>query len=300
MADIPVVRSYPGLVVSSGSGYVLNVNGSDVADVLWPAGYIPTVGDAVRVLVVNGEMSVLGPVATGPRPFMGTVSGAASGGFVPVDTVSGTIEARYTGTAPSLGTAVFLDWQATTPRVLPGAAATSSAPTPDPTPPPRPPTQQSGTLTVTATGSGSWQVGGDWAYQGTSVIQYRYGGARENRGAWFYGSRPTQLRGRTVTALRIRLGARLRVGSYNSALPLHVYLTANANRPGGDVNRISGPADITLAPNAGAGWHSLPTSFGQALVDNGGGIGVTGSPYMGVNGVGADPASGQLQLDWTR
>ena len=301
MGDLSVVRLKAGIVQAAANGaFTVNVDGS-TPPVSWPAGYIPTGGDAVRVLLVDGEAHVLGPViTTGQRPLTGTVSGAASFGTVPVTTTAGVMRCRYVGTAPAIGALVRLDWQSTSPWIWPSAAAT--VPTPDPgtgTPPPPPPVQSSGTLTITATDSGSWQVGGTWGWAGNDVIQWRFGSNRENRGAWFYGNGAAQLAGATITGARIRLGARLRIGSYNAAQTLHLYRHTNPARPAGDVARVAGPHDITLAPSARADWTPIPTAWGQDLI-TGGGIAVTGSPYVGITGVDADPASGQLQLDWRR
>lgn len=301
MGDLSVVRLKAGIVVPAGAGFAVNVDGTQ-PPVSWPAGYIPTAGDAVRVLIVDGEASVLGPVIRdGLRPLTGTVAGAATAGTVQVTTSTGTLTCRYVGTAPSIGALVRLDWQSTSPWIWPSAAATIPTPpgggggsTPQP-----PPTSTSGTLTVTAIDTGSWQVGGSWAYQGTDVVQWRYGSARENRGAWFYGNGVAQLAGATITAARLRLGARLRIGSYNSAQTLHLYRHTDASRPGGDVVRVAGPHDVSLAPNVGPQWVDIPAAWGQDLI-TGGGIAVAGSPYVGISGVGSDPASGQLQLDWRR
>ena len=302
MGDLSVVRLKAGVVVTVDGGVAVNVDGA-LPPVTWPAGYIPTAGDAVRVLMVDGAAVVMGPViTTGLRPLTGTVQGAASSGTVPVTTTAGVLQCRYVGTTPAIGALVRLDWQSTSPWIWPSTAAT--IPTPDPgagggTAPPPPPTTNSGTLTITAIDSGSWQVGGTWAWAGTDVYQYRYGSSRENRGAWFYGNGAAQLAGATITGARIRLGARLRIGSYNDVLPLHLYLHTNPGRPSGDLNRVAGPADVAIAANAGAQWVTIPVAWGQALIA-GGGIAVAGPPYVGIAGVGTDPASGQLQLDWRR
>ncbi|MBD7949583.1 hypothetical protein [Oerskovia rustica] len=301
MGEASVVRLRAGVVVAVGVGFAVNVDGAQ-PPVTWPAGFIPTAGDAVRVLLVDGEASVLGPVIRdGLRPLTGTVTGAATSGTVSVDTAAGVLACRYVGTAPSIGALVRLDWQSTSPWIWPSTAAT--VPAPDPggggSSPQPPPVSASGTLTVTAIDSGSWQVGGSWAYMGTDVVQWRYGSARENRGAWFYGAAASQLAGATITGARIRLGARLRIGSYNAAQTLHLHRHTNASRPGGDVTRVAGPYDLALAPNIGPQWVDIPTAWGQDLI-SGGGIAVVGSPYVGIAGVGSDPASGQLQLDWRR
>jgi hypothetical protein len=302
VGDIPAVRSFPGLVVAgSGGGLAVNVNGT-TPPAQWPAGYIPTVGDAVRVWMLDGTAQVIGPVISGQRPGEGTVSGAASSGKVPVSTSVGTVQARYSGTAPSVGQLVFLDWQMTTPRILAGVAAVTPAPEPEPDPaPPPPPKPKTGTSKYSAVDSRTYQVGSGWGFRGMSVVQWRYqSGLRENRGAWFYGNAPTQLGGRDVYGLRIRVGARQRIGSYNSALQAHFYLTSNRTRPGGDTTRVGGPVSANIPANATPRWYTLPHAWGQYIADNGGGIAIVGAPYLGFNGIDVDPASGQLAFDWRK
>lgn len=301
MADvIPVVRLRPGVVVRDGAGYAVNIDGA-APPASWPAGYIPSIGDAVKVLVVDGAAHVLGPVITGQRPGSGTISGAASEGTVPVDTVAGTLAARYTGDPPPIGALVFLDWQMTTARIMAGEA--SVIPEPDapaePGGPPPPPPTGAGIHMVTALDSGTWSSRGAWdSHYGTDLTQGSYSG-RSYSGAWFYGAGPQQIAGRTVTRLQVRLGARRRMGSYNAPLALQLWLHNSTARPGGDVARVAGPTVVTLAPGAGAQWVDVPASWGQTLADTGGGISVAGGSYGGLVGIGEDPASGQLQMDWT-
>ncbi|NKY08955.1 hypothetical protein [Cellulomonas hominis] len=302
MAEVPL-RTSPGVVTTeAGARKVVLDDGTRLAP-LWPATVVVD-GDRVQVLLVDGTAHVIGPVVPAPRPISGTVAGAAAGGYVPVTTSTGTVQARYAGTAPASGTLVGLIWQGgAAPFLLPGTLApiaTDPQSTPDlPAPPPTGP--DSGTLLVPAAGSGSWRTGG-WGWASSSdVVQ---GGSpyvsQDSRGGWWYGSAPQALAGRTVTGLRIRLSSRLRIGSYNSAAALHLYRTTDTARPGGDFNRAAGPHDVALAAGANWQWVTLPAAWGQALVDGGGGIGVQGSPYAGLVGAGSDPESGQLAIDWTR
>lgn len=291
------VDATTAVVVTSGSGFAINVGGA-VAPASWPAGYIPTSGDAVNVLRVDDRLFVLGPVTTNPRPISGTVAGSASGGYVPVTVTVGPspIQCRYTGTAPTVGTLVFLDWQATVPRLWTGAAATVTPPPdpdPVPTPPPPPPPPQTGTNSFGVIDAASWRPGyGRW--DSGSVIQWRYGSESESRGAWFLGLGPTQLKGRTITAMRFRPVKRLHIGSYNATLSAHFYLLSNRSRPSGDASRIDGPFDVAVGPGFN-GALTLPAAWGQYLADHGGGIGLNGSPYLGFN-----PSGSSVALTWTR
>lgn len=301
--DIPFARTLPGLVVTDPvRGLAVNVQGG-MPPVKWPAGYVPTAGDAVDVLILDGIARVLGPAVTGPRAARGTVADAPSGGTVLLDTVFGQVRAQYVGTAPSIGASVFLDWQATTPRLLSSESAAAVTPPsgPAPRPPDPAPAQSSGTLTITALDSGTWNVNySAWSsFHGTNVVQGTWAG-QTYRGAWFYGSAAAQLKGATITAARLRLGYRRRLGNYNSAASIDVWRHTAASRPGGDVSRVTGPHTVAVAVNAPAQWVAIPASFGQALVNSGGGLSLAGGTYVGITGVGEDPASGQIQLDWQR
>lgn len=297
---VPEVRQVTGVVVDDGGTLRVNVNGA-VLGLPWPAGYIPTAGDLVTVDIVNGRGRVTGPKIVAPRAETGT-AGAESAGLVPVTTSGGVVLARYMGSAPTPGAVVRLDWQATQAWVLPGeVAALGDVPTPGgATPPPPPPSTGVGTLPVPAVDSGTRSSAGVWdSYYGTNVTQGSWGG-RTYTGAWFYGAKPAQLRGRTVTRFAIRLGARVRQGAYNSPLTLNLYRHTSNSRPAGDVSRVAGPHAVVLAVNAPAQWVVLPTAWGQAIVDSGGGIGIAGGSYGGVLGIGDDGASGQLAFDWQR
>lgn len=297
---VPAVRQITGVVVAVGSDLRVNVNGAELS-LPWPAGYIPTAGDLVSVDIVDGRGRVTGPVIRGTtRPLMGT-AGTAAGGLVPVTTDAGEVSARYMGTAPVAGSLVRVDWQSTQAWIFPGAVAAldSEAPASGATPPSAPPSTGSGTLPVPALASGTWSSVGVWdSYYGTNVTQGAWGG-RSYTGAWFYGTKPSQLRGKTITAARIRLGARVRQGNYNAALTLNLYRHTSNSRPSGDVSRVAGPHALVLPVNAPAGWHDIPVAWAQAVVNSGGGFGVAGGSYGGVLGIADDASSGQLALAWS-
>lgn len=293
------------VVRDSDSGLlVLNLDGA-TTQTFWPAGYIPTAGDVVRVLVSEGSAQVLGPVISGPRPGEGTVAGAASGGRVPVSTSSGTMQARFAGTAPGIGQLVLLDWQTTTPRLLGGAAtAVVIPPPPEPTEPPTPappePRPQRGTTTVAAVESSTYGSASGWNRYGDTVNQHRYGSEAESTGAWFYGSRMNALEGATITGARMYIPARRRIGSYNSSATLNLYRHSSGRRPSGNVNRTGPSHGVSLPAGWSGGWRDIPVSLAQALVDDGGGIAIYGAPYAGVLGLSGSASSGRLRLEWTR
>lgn len=286
---------------------VVDESGGVYTSPVWLDGYCPASGESVSVLVQDGRAVVLGSGSVTSRADKGTVSGAASAGLVPVTAGSVTYQARYVGAAPALGALVLLLWQGSTPwAVGAAAAAVAPTPTPDPSPAAPPPAALSGTLTVPATQSGSWRSLDGWGTSSSrpdsigvsSVVQGTYTSAPYS-GAWFYGAQLQQLVGAAVTAIRLRLPARIRVGSYNSALPAHLYAHTAGSIPSGDVSRVAGPADSTVAAGYTGGWVGLPVGWAAALLA-GGGVGMYGSPYLALVGLDADPGSGQLSLDWTR
>lgn len=299
MADALV---QPGIVVASDGLLAVNVGGR-ILPADWLTGYIPATNDAVRVIVADGRATVLGGVLATQRPLTGTVAGAPVSGKVPVTTSVGTLDCRYTGTAPTTGELVRLAGDTREPWIWPSVAATVPPPPESeeaPQAPAPPPSTSTGTSKIAAVQSGSWQSDGWNNFAGTDVVQWRYGSNRENRGAWFYGSRPDRLKGAVVKSAQVRLGPRLRIGSHTASMTLHLYRHTNRTRPSGDVSRVDGPHDVTLPPNTGARWVDIPVAWAQSIVDSGGGLGVLGSPYGGVQGIGNYPASGQLLIEWER
>lgn len=298
---VPVIRSMPGLVVAKPAGlHAVNCDGAELSP-SWQSGYIPQAGDAVTVILIDGSATAW-PVTRGARPGRGTVSGPASGGLLPVSTAAGVLRCMYTGTAPALNVEVFLDWQMTTPRVLAGTAVVVPPPVtpPPPTvpPPAPPPVVSTGVLEVPAIDSATHSGSGSWWNSEDGVRQGEWGG-KSYQGAWFYGTQPAQARGLVVTRLRFRLGARRRMGGYNSPLELRFHLHGHATRPGSGPALSAGPHPVTIAPSYGGGdLIDLPVAWGQALVDNVGGIALSGGLYGGLAGRESDPNSGYLIFDW--
>ncbi|MBN8881923.1 MAG: hypothetical protein J0H73_06360 [Salana multivorans] len=286
------------------STLAVNVAGVQL-DPLWLGAYIPTAGDSVVVIVRAGSAYVLGHAHVGARPLTGTITGAALEGLVPVTTATGALRCRYVGTPPSTGSLVRLDWAGATPWIWPLAAAASSEAESDGSgsapPPPPPPPPRTGENEFAAVESSTYGTASGWRRYGDSVRQWRYSSEAPSTGAWFYGSRPTALRGKTITRARVYVPARVRVGSYNAPLAINLYRHTSGTRPSGDVTRVAGPHSVTIAPidQWSGGWLEVPAAWGQSIVDGGGGIGISGAPYLGVVGISNDPRSGALSLAWT-
>lgn len=279
----------------------------------WLDGITVAAGDGIAVAVTDGgpdgqsSALVLGRRFSGPRPGEGQVTAVPAGSAtITVDVEGVSYTARFGGSyTPTVGDNVLLVWQGGAPVVLDEVGvipppAPEDAPPPPVTPAPPPSAPQTGTSTFTAIDSGTWDPGnGVWStYYRKNVLQGTAGGYT-SQGLWFYGNAPTGLKGRTVTRVRLRYGARKRVGSYNSAAVIHFYKTANRVKSGAPGFQ-AGPHDLLLPVNAPAGYIDLPIGWGQSLVDTGGGIGIKDNPYAGFAGVEEDPESGKLIIDWRR
>ena len=166
-----------------------------------------------------------------------------------------------------------------------------------PAPPLAPPS--SGSSTFAAIEARSFR-NGIWRTDTGSVVQGDWTPSfGTNSGAWFYGGGPlATLAGATVIGCAIRL-LRGTGGTY-SPQTTHLYRHSANELPVVDVIRVDGPIDVNLDIEQEL-WVDLPTGWGQALVDSGGGIGTFGvSPYVILSGLDADPQSGLLRIDWTR
>lgn len=250
----------------------------------------------------TGQYLVLGRVG-GPLPVEGVVTAAPSGS----DTITvSAADTDYVVTfldsyTPVVGDRVGLLWQGAQGRVLGKVGVTPSVQLAPPATAPPPGAATSGALPVVATDSATYsgslygwnQRYGQSVYQGDGSP---WGGPSVNSGSWFYGSGAGQLAGATVTGVQFRLPGRNTAGA-SGAGTVHLYLHTSPSRPGGDVTRIDGPHEVS-STEAG-NYVTLPTAWGANLVA-GGGISISGNPYMGFRGRGEDPASGQLSIQWQR
>lgn len=273
-----------------------------------PCRYLdPTVlmdGDPVVVAFMGGatgqsEALVIGRTTARPRAGDGQVTAVPGGSStITVATREGNVSARYVASyTPTVGDLVIIDWQSAVPTVT-GKVGVTAAPTPPPAPPTAPPGGGgAGTSTYAAIDSATYRGGTGWnSPSGQNLWQGSWGG-NSFAGSWFYGAAPGELQGRTITGARLFVGARRHMGNYNSPLTLHFYAHTSPWRPGGDVNRNVGPHDVTVPPGWGGGWINIPIVFAQQVV-LGGGVGIAGNPYGGVQGRGEQPMSGVIAIDW--
>jgi hypothetical protein len=122
------------------------------------------------------------------------------------------------------------------------------------------------------------------------------------RGCYFYGSPFTALAGRTCTGLTIRLH-RTGSGGISGAERIWLAPHTHASQPTSSPYFAASAIQVgTLAWNA-TGTFTLPTSWGQALID--GTYKGFGHLYLGtadyaiMAGLDTDTLSGQLSLSWT-
>jgi hypothetical protein len=279
----------------------------------WPSGVYAAPGEPVFIAQLvkadaPAQNVVLGRVGVdGVREATVTTVPAGS------DTITVTANAvDYTATflasyAPTVGDRVRLMWQGRDVTAIGKVGVTPAIILPPGGTPPPPPPASSGTFPAPAIDSATYWSGGGWdsILPGGGIVGQGtvYGTSDVITGAWFYGNTMAELAGANITRIRFRVPQRRTVGDYNSALTLHLYAHTAPSRPGGDVTRVSGPTDWTVPagwnPDPDKGFIDLPTSIASTLIA-GGGISISGDPYLSFVGKPADSASGQLKIDWNR
>lgn len=308
--DLPAgsgVNTHRGTMVKVAGVLQVNVWGK-VLPAQWADPLVVAEGDPVLVEISGsregqGAAFVRCRLTDKPRPGEGTILTVPPGS--PTVTVTGSDGVVYTAKfvasyTPVVGEKVLLSWNAAIPTVSGKITTTPAATTPPPSPvgaPPSGPASSYNTYPASASdtylpagGWGAWAGGGSYVHQGSY-------GSGPVYGAWFYAGSAAQLAGKIITRIRFRLGARRPVGNNNSPVNVNFYAHNSANKPGGDVTRVSGPHTVVAQPGQGITEYDLPLSFAAAL-QGGGGIAIAGEPYCGFFGVSQQPESGLLILDW--
>jgi hypothetical protein len=325
VADLSgIISKIPGGGVTRTQGIMVSTNGVLGVNVwgnVLPARYadplVVNVGDTVVVDLMAGptgqsEAVVSGKLTAAPRPGTGTVATVPPSS--PTITVTGTDGIGYTAYfvgsyTPTVNDNVILAWNAATPTVTGKVGATAAPPPPVPPPAPAPQPVASGTNTYACTDSDTYWSGGGWgSWAGGGSRVYQGGGSYGGpvSGAWFYAGSPSELAGRTITAIYFQFGSRLAVGASNTAVTAHLYFHTNVTKPGGDVTRVSGPFDVTIPAGAGQVAASItPTNYGDFTtaanaLTSGGGISINGESYAGFQGRNQEPGSGLLSIAWNR
>lgn len=298
-----------GTAYYDGSRWQANLNGN-LIDARWAHGVSPEQGGAIVVdLTNNGDGQSSALVSFGysdqPLPTTGTAQSVIPAGvstqivFLGSDGVQYTTD-RFVGDY-SPGDQVFVTWDANTPIIL-GKLSTIKPTPPAQSPVAASPITPTGTAKAAAGKTNTWWGPGGWgswagSTQGGEQLYSGNYGSGPVSGAWFYGAAFTTLGSKTVTEVRFRLPQRLNIGASGSAT-IHLYAHTSKYQPGGDVNRTVGPFDVTVSQAQGAHWITLPLTFAPVL-KAGGGISISGDPYVGFDGRLKDPQSGRIEMDWT-
>lgn len=271
-------------------------------------------GDTVLVDLISSargqaEAIVVARLASKPRPGWGVVT-VVPGGGSPTIKVEGpditTYDCFYVlSYTPAVSDVVALVWIGGRGLVV-GELPSELTPDPatwggEPVPvesPPSPDTE--GETSFAACNSGTYQISsGLWN-------EYRFGGGHVYQssdlvGAWFYNGGPQgQLQGATVDEVTFNLGSRQPVGLYTDPVVVHFWLHTSELMPAGNVTLTLGPIDVTVHSGTDQTEVVLPVAWGQEIVDNGGGIAITGNDLAGFISRTRQPTSGMLTLAWTR
>lgn len=263
-------------VSNDGVGGFVDIGGGRIpADF---CGYVPTVGETVWVLFVNGTATILGPA--GMRSGIGVVASSPSGNMVTVTTDGGTVRVPYaSGLSLSVGQNVRLgSWNDG------GFVAAVMSTVPAQIVPPLPPAADGVIYTQTfiprdsGTYSGSWWTDEVWAKTG-------------HTGAWFYGPtiHNTILDASVILSIRLYVSAR----SLSFHAP-NIGYHSSGTKPAGNVT-VAGTAE-TAVPLSG--WVTLPNSIADYLKANVGGIGINAGGDSFFRSIQDDPSSGALEISW--
>lgn len=151
------------------------------------------------------------------------------------------------------------------------------------------------------TGSGGiWRATSDGFYHGDGSS---FGSSRgKQTGFFFYGSnRFDELEDGTVTKLEIYMDRKDEAGN-NAAQSCHFYLHPYTSKPSGDpLNDFINSGDYDDLARGEAKWITLPTSWGQKLVDNTSGAdgiawGNVSGRYMNMSPLSSDDDIGKLRI----
>jgi hypothetical protein len=304
MAAIPggnTRRTY-GTAFWDGTSWYANVGGN-LLTARWVDPFSALQGQSIIVDITTDEHGqstafVAGGYTDQPRPSTGTILTMTPDVVVAGAFGGSVIAAGLVGTY-SIGDNVYLDWESPQPMVIGHAPALAVIPAANTPTPPTTAGPLTGTQRTPAVKSDTWANGwGEWATAqagGEDVYSGTLSGTAVT-GSWFYGLGNTVLSGKTITAARFRLPQRLNAASTGS-VTVHLYAHTSSSEPGTDVSRTVGPFDVTVASNAPPQWVDLPSTF-YSVLTAGGGISISGDPYVGFVGRLKDPDSGKTEIDW--
>ena len=300
-------RRYFGSAYWDGSKWWARI-GDELLDARWLDPIQPVQNGKIVVDIITdgkGQSSalVMGGYTDQPRPSTAIANSIIPAGvstqiaFTGEDGVQYMTD-RFIGTY-SPGDPVYLKWDAGMATVIGkiGAAAT----VPEAAPPPPPSSASTGKTKLAPTASDTFGVGGwgRWATSqrgGEDVYTGTWAGQTVT-GSWFYGAPRPELAGKTIDRVLFKVPPRLDVGASGDVV-IHFYAHTSKSRPGGDVNRTSGPFDVTIPDGYGGGYTDLSTAFGP-IIAAGGGISIAGGSYAGFQSRLKNPSFGELIISWS-
>jgi hypothetical protein len=276
LADTPKTRILVGTYVSTdGVRATVDVGGGRIpADF---CGYEPEVNESVRILFLDGTATLLGPSKL--RPGRGTITDAPAANLVPVSTDAGDFDLPYAaGLSLSAGQVVKLGGWNDGGFVF---AVMSTSPTPGDAPPPPGGGGGDETKIFTAVDAGSYR-GGWWTAQVYA--------SDTNTGAFFYGTKIADTIPDGAVIVSIEMYCSISMLDFQAP---NIGVHSSASKPSGNVSiAFSAPVNIFN------GWVTLPTSHGDYLKANYGGIGIDGGGYSILNSLAGDPQSGALRIHY--
>ena len=284
--------------------------GPNLLDARWLDPIQPLQGGKIIIDLTKDEFGqstalVMGGYTDQPRPSTGTILsvGVSDIVFTGEDATTYSTD-RFIGAIGDYAPLdlIFFAWAAGKPVII---GKVPSITTVHPAPEPVPPGTVSGETALIATASDTFGVGGwgRWATsqpaQGGEDVYSGTLGSYTLTGSWFYGAPKPELAGKTITRIRFTVPPRLSaVGAYNDPATIHLYAHTSQARPGGDVSRVTGPHDVVITAGSGGGVIDLPLTFAATLAA-GGGISISGNPYIGFASRLDNPENGRIILNWS-
>lgn len=244
------------------------------------SGYIPIVGEAVRIWSV-GDQHLLFPA--GPRPAIGTVLTVADGRAT-LETSTGAVTAAYAGTAPVSGDRVGIVWSEDGPWCSAKLSSTPAPPTPAPDP-------GGGSKLRSAIfrpiDTGSHNVGS------SSYWQAQPWASNTTLGGWFYGTqiRDTIPASATPSKLEFYVSWAQRQGG-NPNFGLHARPTKSGQLSFTNVTSWNPNGGWQTPPGAGAWFNALKAGGGRF------GVGLQHGGYNKFSSRSQNSMSGALRISW--
>lgn len=267
---------------------------------IWLAHVKALSGDKVLVAVTGSSGIVLGSLAPSPRPVFGRITSSSRGRVMVMSydsTMTGagkSIEVLNNGMElPSAGTLVTLDWAGSNPvitGVINDLPSVSTTPPPalsidEPNPPVIISAIDAGTY-ITSTRTWSDRLTGGVFQKDTSLV-----------GAFFYDSSVRVLR--ECQSLSIYLPARRRAGNMSAQATIR-FQPHSLPAPSSPPQPLSVVKSFSIPAGWEGGWIPLGQDFTRSIPANQSwGIALTGSDYIGFDGVSSLAESGALKGEKT-